>query len=102
MHNGAFTTLEGAVQHMLRPEESLREYDPGQLAPELRSAVHADSATLDLLLATLDARVTEPIELSADEFSDLMAFLDALTDPAALDLSQDIPPSVPSGLAVEE
>jgi cytochrome c peroxidase len=102
MHNGAYTTLEGAVRHMLRPEESLRHYDAGQLAPELQSAVHADSATIELLLTSLDTSVTPPVELSAAELSDLMAFLQALTDPAATDLGQDIPPSVPSGLAVEE
>jgi cytochrome c peroxidase len=101
MHNGAFTSLEGAVRHMLRPQESLRRYDPGQVKPELQSAVHADSATVELLLATLDARVATPKELSAAELSDLMAFLQALTDPASSDLRQDIPPSVPSGLAVE-
>jgi cytochrome c peroxidase len=102
MHNGAFTTLEGAVRHMLRPQESPREYDPGQIAPELQTAVHTDSATVDLVLATLDARVGTPRELSAAEFGDLMAFLQALTDPAASDLRQHIPPSVPSGLAVED
>jgi cytochrome c peroxidase len=101
MHNGAFTSLEGAVRHMLRPQESLRRYDPGQVKPELQSAVHTDSATVALLLATLDVRVATPKELSAEELSDLMAFLQALTDPAASDLRQDIPPSVPSGLGVE-
>jgi cytochrome c peroxidase len=45
--------------------------------------------------------VAAPNELSAAELSDLIAFLQALTDPAASDLRQDIPPSVPSGLAVE-
>jgi cytochrome c peroxidase len=101
-HNGAFMTLEGAVRHMLGPQESLRQYDPGQVAPELQSAVHTDSATVELLLATLDARVAAPKELSAGELSDLIAFLQALTDPAASDLRHSIPPSVPSGLVVEK
>jgi cytochrome c peroxidase len=102
MHNGAFGTLEGALRHMLNPHESLRNYEPGQLAPELQTAVHDDPATLDLLLATVDPLVATPIELSDAEFTSLMAFLHALTDPAAMELREDIPPSVPSGLAVED
>ncbi len=102
MHNGAFGTLEGAVRHMLKPHESLRTYDPGQLAPELQTAVHNNPATLDLLLATVDPLVATPIELSDAEFTALMAFLHALTDPAAMELEEDIPPSVPSGWPVED
>jgi hypothetical protein len=87
---------------MLDPHESLGSYDPGQLTPELQTAVHDDPATLDLLLATVDPLVATPIELSDPEFTALMTFLHALTDPAAMELLEDIPPSVPSGLAVED
>lgn len=102
MHNGAYATLEGAVRHMLAPQASLLAYDPGQLVPELKTAIHDEQKVSDLLLATLDPLVATPVELSDEEFNDLMAFLQALTDPAALDLRQDIPASVPSGLAVED
>jgi cytochrome c peroxidase len=102
MHSGAFSTLEGAVRHMLNLQESLRSYAPGQLVPELQTSVHDDPATLDLLLAKVDPLVASPIELSDAEFTALMTFLHALTDPAAMDLKEDIPPSAPSGLAVED
>jgi cytochrome c peroxidase len=102
MHNGAYATLEGAVRHMLAPQASLLAYDPGQLVPELKTAIHDEQQVSDLLLATLDPLMATPVELSDEEFNDLMAFLQALTDPAALDLRQDIPASVPSGLAVED
>jgi cytochrome c peroxidase len=101
MHNGAYTTLEGAVQHMLQPEESLRAYDAGQLPPSLRILVHDDPPTTELLLANLDPLASAAVELSTEEFGDLMAFLHAMTDPAARDLRDDIPSSVPSGLPVE-
>jgi hypothetical protein len=32
----------------------------------------------------------------------LLAFLHALTDPAALDLRAEVPPSVPSGLPIRD
>ncbi|MGD9144205.1 MAG: cytochrome c peroxidase [Anaerolineae bacterium] len=102
MHNGAYVTLEGAVRHMLKPQESLLAYDPGQLVPDLETATHDDPKVIDLLLATLDPLAATPVELSDGEFDDLMAFLRALTAPEARDLQQDIPPSVPSGLAVED
>jgi cytochrome c peroxidase len=102
MHNGAYATLEGAVRHMLKPQESLLAYEPGQLVPELETATHDDPKVIDLLLATLDPLVATPVELSDGEFNDLVAFLQALTAPEARDLQQDIPASVPSGLAVED
>jgi cytochrome c peroxidase len=102
MHNGAYAALEDAVRHMLSPQESLHNYDPRQLAPNLRPTVQEDQATTDLLLATLDPLVATPTDLSDAEFGALMAFLHALTDAAALDLEADIPSSVPSGLAVED
>jgi cytochrome c peroxidase len=102
MHNGAYTTIEGAVRHMLQPQDSLLAYDPGQLVPELETSIHGAPKVIDLLLATLDPLVDTPVELSDGEFNDLMAFLQALTAPEAQDLRQDIPTSVPSGLAVED
>ena len=41
-------------------------------------------------------------ELKEKEIRDLIAFLHALTDPAALDMRKDVPLSVPSGLPVWE
>jgi cytochrome c peroxidase len=102
MHNGAYATLEGAVRHMLAPQLSLQAYDPAQLVPELAMVLHDDPAAIELLLATLDPLAVTPVALSDEEFNDLMAFLRAFTDPAALDLQQDIPASVPSGLTVED
>ena len=43
-----------------------------------------------------------PVSLSDEDIRDLVAFLGALTDPAALDLRGEIPSSVPSGLPVTD
>ena len=40
------------------------------------------------------------VQLSDEEIQSLLAFLDSLTSPSALDLSHTIPDSVPSGLPV--
>jgi len=44
----------------------------------------------------------ETLALSDDQIAQIMAFLHALTDPAAADLSHVIPESVPSGLPVPD
>jgi len=100
MHDGAFATLEAAVRHVLDPVGSLRTYDVGQLAPELRSTFQGDAATITAILANLDPTVATPRHLSERDVSALLSFLEALTDPAASDLRADIPDAVPSGLPV--
>ena len=42
----------------------------------------------------------QPTFLRPKEFSALMDFLQALTDPASLDLRHDVPQQVPSGLPI--
>ncbi len=101
MHNGAYATLEGAVRHMLGPEDGLRGYDPDQLIPELAANLWDDPRTVGALLAGLDPRAGANRPLTEAEISDLLAFLHALTDPAAADLAHLIPESVPSGLPVD-
>lgn len=102
MHDGAYTTLEGAVRHALDPAAALRSYDAMQLAPDLRATVQDDAATIAAILANLDPAVAEPRRLSDAQVADIIAFLESLTDPAAGDLSRDVPSSVPSGLPVAD
>jgi cytochrome c peroxidase len=99
-HNGSYMALEDVVSHMLSPESGLRGYDPSSLPELFQSTVHLDEELFEEILETLDARVAEPRELSDEEFSQLMAFLNALTSPSAVDLSYLVPESVPSGLPV--
>ena len=100
MHNGAYPTLDAVVEHYNDVPKSLREYDASQLAPALRGSYHGDQQTINAILATLDFRLRQPLNLTEGELSDLVAFLESLTDPSARDLGGLIPASVPSGLPV--
>jgi len=99
MHNGAYSSLEGAVKHMLNPVTALQSYDVSQLEVELQSSVKNDIVTQNEILTTIDPKI-RPRLLDATEFQDLMAFLESLTDPAAINLVADIPERLPSGLSL--
>jgi len=99
-HDGTIPTLEAAVRHYSDVPKSLRTFDPATLPAAFQSSYHGDQRTIDTLLATLDFRLRQPLNLTDTEVADLVAFLKSLTDPAARDLSGIVPTSVPSGLAV--
>ncbi len=102
MHNGAYVRLEDAIEHHLDPTASLRNFDASQLSAELQATLRNDPQTQQAILQTLDEKSRTPIVLSRLEISQLMEFMNALTDPGSLDLSGDIPASVPSGLPVAD
>jgi cytochrome c peroxidase len=102
MHNGAYVRLEDAVRHHLDPRGALLAYDASQLDPALQATLRNDAATVTAVLETLDPLAQEAIELSDAEIAQIMAFLAALSDPAAVNLSADVPQRVPSGLPVIE
>jgi cytochrome c peroxidase len=99
-HDGTFATLEAAVRHYNDVPKSLREFDPATLPPAFRDQYHGDAATIDTVLKTLDFRLRDPLQLTDAQIAELVAFLKALTDPAARDISGIAPASVPSGLPV--
>jgi cytochrome c peroxidase len=102
MHSGAYATLDAVVEHYKNVPKALREYDASQLPAELRALYHGDDATINAVLANLDTRVRTPLVLTDAEKSELVAFMKALTDPAAKDLRALEPARVPSGLPVEQ
>jgi len=102
MHDGAFADLEAVLHHYNDVPRALREYDASQLPPALQAMYHGDDATISAVLTKLDGRLTQPLHLSEVEISELVAFLKALTDPSARDLTSLIPVRVPSGLPVQE
>ncbi len=105
-HDGAYDSLEAVVRHHLDPVDSLFGYDPAQakLPPHptldaLDFAVMADTARL---AAIADANELPRIRLTPREFSALIDFLHALTDPHTVDLRNEVPMTVPSGLPVAD
>jgi cytochrome c peroxidase len=101
MHDGAYTTLEAAVRHYQNVPTVQQNYDPTQLRADLRDSAKVDPTTTAAVLATLDQRVSTPLNLTDGEVQEIVAFLRSLTDPAAVDQSAEIPASVPSGLPVQ-
>jgi cytochrome c peroxidase len=105
-HAGAYATLEAVVRHHLDPVAALYRYayDAGQAVLPSRDDLDAtDFAVMDdpaLVEAIAAANELAPWPADEDDLADLLAFLRALTDPDALDLRQEVPPSVPSGLPV--
>ena len=87
LHNGAYADLRAAVRHHLNPVGSLLIYDPATLPATYQGAGHGGSAVTTDILETLDARLSTPPVLTDEQLADVMAFLAALTSPAAADLS---------------
>ena len=100
MHNGALLTLEDVIRHHLNPVEGLKNYDPSQLTALLQDKCEAAPEVIAAILASRGGSASEGAQLSEAEMRDLMAFLEAMTAPSALDLAHTIPASVPSGLPV--
>ncbi len=102
MHDGAYTSLEAAVDHYDNPTRSLQNYDASQLAPRLRNTVDLDPARNQARADALSNILRPAPRLNGADVSDLVAFLRTLTDPASVDMSSEVPASVPSGLPVED
>ncbi len=105
-HAGAYNTLEAMLRHHLDPVHSLNNYDKTQAVLPSRADLDAE----DFTLMNDDPRrqaIAEANELGARQFKDqhihnLIDFLHALTDPAAMDIRRNTPSRVPSGLPVRD
>jgi cytochrome c peroxidase len=96
MHNGAFVRLEDATRHHLDPYTSARNYTPRDLPPDLQGP----PGPIEPVLTRLDPLLRTPIQLSDEEFSDLVDFVrNGLLDPRILPahLKMLVPKRVPSG-----
>lgn len=98
MHNGAYKTLEAVMRHKMNPVQELENYDPSQLEPEFRGAVHQEKEVIRMVKKTMPEDLKFPKFYSEEEVADLVAFMKALTSPSARNLEHTIPESVPSGL----
>jgi cytochrome c peroxidase len=84
-HDGAYTTLEGVVRHMLTPVDAAenfaweqldpyiqQEYGPANTAKAVRRLLYNRQRGLDTI---------QDVALTDAEVADLVAFVEALTDP---------------------
>ncbi|WMP19433.1 cytochrome-c peroxidase [Thiothrix lacustris] len=81
-HNGAYTTLDGIVQHMLRPRSAALAYDPRQLQ---QAGVQTDHLAANLEAMLPYAKGLPEYEYTAEDVQQLVAFLKTLTDPCVKD-----------------
>ena len=103
MHDDAYSTLEATVRHELDPIRAAQNYDPYlQLSERYAKTFKKEQMTKIVTFALRKPEDIEKIELTDDEFNDLIAFLKALTSPSLDTLVKWNPPKVPSGLPVKD
>lgn len=100
-HAGSHRDLALFVLNHADPVEALTRYDRNQaLLPDYPAEdfiVMNDPAQVSAIAAAVR---TPAVSLSAQEVSDIVAFLETLTDPASINGRLGVPVSVPSGLPV--
>ncbi len=128
-HAGAFDGLEAAVRHHLDPAASLERFESARVRlarvdPVIEATASGSrlayrpvnpARLLDyrrrdrwvqlsapLRRAIAEANELPPTDLTGSEVSDLVAFLESLTDPRSRDQSDLVPERVPSGLPVAD
>lgn len=106
MHNGAYATLEAAVQHHVDPRAAYDSYDMSQIELDMQLAEGlkpAEPIFEDPRNPVVLGRKAgqKRIELTEAQIDDLIEFLKALTDPAMKDTASIAPSTVPSGLPVD-
>jgi len=105
-HAGVFNTLEAQTRHYIDTIASLNHYDRSQAVLPSRPDLDAlDFQVMDqpAVLEAIAAQNQPPArDLSDRDVDDLIAFMQSLTDPAALDLRHLVPTRVPSGLPLAD
>lgn len=88
-HDGAYVTLAGIVRHHLNPGQAVATYDQSQLDPSVQTEHVAENTAK--ALAQLESNrlvgvlTVEDVALTNAQLGDLLAFLQALTDPCVVD-----------------
>ncbi|MEN8761070.1 MAG: cytochrome c peroxidase [Thiogranum sp.] len=106
-HSGCYNSLRAVVEHHIDAVNSLRSYDGEQaVLPSRRDLDDIDFIVMndaDSVEAIAAAAYDFPaMDYSDEDVDRIMDFLHALTDPASIDLRNDTPASVPSGLTLAE
>jgi cytochrome c peroxidase len=96
-HDGSIASLREFVEHYSESDLKLLAFDPTRLEAPLRLTLVNNSTDVLLQRDSLLAGVV----LTDDLVDKLMAYMGALTDDAARNLSRSVPVRVPSGLPVD-
>lgn len=99
-HAGAYSDLRAFVRAHLDPVAALQSYDIA--AATLPGLPVDDVAGLTDRDAIAAAVSNQPRQFDEAQLTALIAFLDALTDPAAVEGRLGIPDAVPSGLPIDQ
>ncbi len=99
-HAGAHRDLHAFVVAHVDPVAGLQVYDRAQaLLPAMSVDDARGLADRDSIAAAV---AVDPVRVSDEEITALIAFLDALTDPGAMKGRMGVPDTVPSGLPVDQ
>ncbi|MEZ5993112.1 MAG: cytochrome c peroxidase [Planctomycetota bacterium] len=100
MHNGAFTTLTEVVNHYRNKAQSTNAFT-GQNMVQATDLAPTLLPTNNVLQTPSQLFLNVRGNFNNQEVNDLVAFLNALTDPDAVNRLNEIPSSVPSGLPID-
>lgn len=100
-HSGTHATLESALRHHVDIWQAARTYDPAEHGISAQLAATLRPLEPERQAQTVAPQLSAGLPLTDPEIDYLIAFLQALTDPAARDLSAHIPTQVPSGLQMD-
>ena len=103
-HSGAYGALEEVVRHHLDPVGSLNAYlEASAVLPvEIGKDDFALMRNPEEVEKIAEANALARVDLEEQEIDQIIAFLNALTDPQSLKGALGIPASVPSGLPLDQ
>jgi cytochrome c peroxidase len=103
-HSCAYGTLEGVVRHQLDPIASLNAYleSAAVLSLTMGEDDFVAMRDADEVAKIAAANELESIDLNEKEIAEIIAFLNALTDPQSLKGALRIPSSALSGLPLDQ
>jgi cytochrome c peroxidase len=108
-HDGAYNTLRAVVEHHVDATASLYAYNSNRQAilpthPTLDAENYVAMDDSDRVDFIADHNELYPMAYDDEDIDRIMDFLNALTDPASIDLrrDQDVVNGVPSGLPLDD
>lgn len=101
-HAGTHASLQSAIRYHLDPCAELRLYEGDGLSDDVESLLIQNEALYTEIESTAEDVAKQRTALSDDEISDLVQFLEAMSDPDVVhNIASWVPDSVPSGLPVD-